>query len=70
LLTAAGVCGDHRRDRNRPLGERTRLVGEVLRCGRTGTGEDLVGLAAFLASGEAGQIVAQTCNVGGGQRMS
>jgi len=55
---------------NRPLGEKKRLVGESVPIGRMATADDLVGMAVFLASEEAGYIVAQTYNVDGGQWMS
>ncbi|MER8725277.1 L-iditol 2-dehydrogenase [Mesorhizobium sp. M1027] len=55
---------------NRPRGEKKRLVGEAVPYGRMGTAQDLTGMAVFLASNEAGYIVAQTYNVDGGQWMS
>ncbi|MER9053596.1 L-iditol 2-dehydrogenase [Mesorhizobium sp. M0208] len=55
---------------NRPRGEKKRLVGEAVPYGRMGTAQDLTGMAVFLASDEAGYIVAQTYNVDGGQWMS
>ncbi|MER8429081.1 L-iditol 2-dehydrogenase [Mesorhizobium caraganae] len=55
---------------NRPKGEKKRLVGEGVPYGRMGKPEDLTGMAVFLASDDAGYIVAQTYNVDGGQWMS
>ncbi len=55
---------------NRPLGEKKRLVGQAVPFGRMGTAADLAGMAVFLASDEAGYIVAQTYNVDGGNWMS
>lgn len=55
---------------NRPLGEKQRIVGEAVPYGRMGRADDLTGMAIFLASEEAGYIVAQTYNVDGGQWMS
>ncbi|MER8836762.1 L-iditol 2-dehydrogenase [Mesorhizobium sp. M0909] len=55
---------------NRPRGEKKKLVGEAVPYGRMGTAQDLTGMAVFLASDEAGYIVAQTYNVDGGQWMS
>jgi NAD(P)-dependent dehydrogenase (short-subunit alcohol dehydrogenase family) len=55
---------------NRPRGEKKRLVGAEVPFGRMGTADDLVGMAIFLASDEAGYIVAQTYNVDGGNWMS
>jgi D-sorbitol dehydrogenase (acceptor) len=55
---------------NRPLGEKRRLVGEAVPYGRMGTAEDLVGMALFLAGPESEYVVAQTCNVDGGNWMS
>jgi NAD(P)-dependent dehydrogenase (short-subunit alcohol dehydrogenase family) len=54
----------------RPKGEKKRLVGEAVPYGRMGTAQDLTGMAVFLASEDAGYIVAQTYNVDGGQWMS
>ena len=55
---------------NRPIGEKKRLVGEAVPCGRMGVPEDLAGMAVFLASRDADYIVAQTYNVDGGNWMS
>ena len=55
---------------NRPLGEKKRLVGQAVPFGRMGTAADLAVMAVFLASDEAGYIVAQTYNVDGGNWMS
>lgn len=55
---------------NRPIGEKKRLVGEAVPCGRMGKAEDLTGMAVFLASTEADYVVAQTYNVDGGNWMS
>lgn len=51
-------------------GEKKRMVGDAVPYGRMGTAQDLVGIALFLASPEAGYIVAQTYNVDGGNWMS
>lgn len=56
--------------KNRPLGEKKRLVGEAVPYGRMGTAEDLVGMAIFLAGPESEYVVAQTYNVDGGNWMS
>jgi NAD(P)-dependent dehydrogenase (short-subunit alcohol dehydrogenase family) len=55
---------------NLPLGEKKRQVGLAVPYGRMGTVGDLVGAAVFLASADAGYIVAQTLNVDGGNWMS
>ncbi|WP_210240333.1 L-iditol 2-dehydrogenase [Amaricoccus solimangrovi] len=65
-----GVDALFARYENRPLGEKKRIVGESVPYGRMGRAEDLTGMAVFLASSEAGYIVAQTYNVDGGQWMS
>ena len=51
-------------------GQKKKEVGEAVPFGRMGTAEDLTGMAVFLASDEAGYIVAQTYNVDGGNWMS
>jgi galactitol 2-dehydrogenase len=51
-------------------GEKKKLVGEAVPYGRMGTGQDLTGMAVFLASDEAEYIVAQTYNVDGGNWMN
>ena len=51
-------------------GQKKKEVGEAVPYGRMGTAEDLTGMAVFLASDEAGYIVAQTYNVDGGNWMS
>ena len=56
--------------KNRQLGEKKRLVGEAVPCGRMGRPEDHVGCAIFLASAESDYVVAQTFNVDGGNWMS
>jgi D-sorbitol dehydrogenase (acceptor) len=53
-----------------PVGEKKRRVGEAVPYGRMGLPDDLAGAAAFLASGDADYIVAQTLNVDGGNWMS
>jgi NAD(P)-dependent dehydrogenase (short-subunit alcohol dehydrogenase family) len=55
---------------NRPLGEKKRLVGEAVPCGRMGIPEDYAGPALFLASDDSDYVVAQTLNVDGGNWMS
>lgn len=52
------------------LGEKKRQVGKSVPYGRMGTGEDLAGMAVFLASSDAEYIVAQTYNVDGGNWMN
>lgn len=72
------VDGEHWQDvdvlfakyENRPLGEKKRLVGDVVPFGRMGTAEDLTGMAVFLASAESDYVVAQTYNVDGGSWMN
>jgi len=51
-------------------GEKKQQVGNSVPFGRMGTGEDLAGMAVFLASSDAEYIVAQTYNVDGGNWMS
>jgi NAD(P)-dependent dehydrogenase (short-subunit alcohol dehydrogenase family) len=55
---------------NRPLGEKKRLVAAEVPFGRMGTGDDLLGMAIFLASQDSNYIVSQTYNVDGGNWMS
>ena len=55
---------------NKAPGQKKREVGASVPFGRMGRGEDLTGMAVFLASSEADYIVAQTYNVDGGQWMS
>ncbi len=55
---------------NKPLGQKKKEVGEAVPYGRMGRAGDLTGMAVFLASDEAGYIVAQCYNVDGGQWMS
>jgi len=52
-----------------PLRENEQIGGTVP-IGRMVTPGDLAGVALFLASPEADHIVAETCNVDGGNRMS
>ena len=51
-------------------GQKKAEVGASVPYGRMGRPEDLTGMAVFLASDEAGYIVAQCYNVDGGQWMS
>jgi NAD(P)-dependent dehydrogenase (short-subunit alcohol dehydrogenase family) len=53
-----------------PIGEKKKRVGLAVPYGRMGTAEDLVGMAAFLASSDSDYVVAQTYNVDGGNFMS
>lgn len=55
---------------NKAPGQKKAEVGAAVPFGRMGTAEDLTGMAVFLASDEAGYIVAQTYNVDGGNWMS
>ncbi len=55
---------------NRPLGEKKRLVGEVVPLGHMGRPDEIADPCVFLASGEARYITAQTLNVDGGNWMS
>ncbi|WP_264210588.1 L-iditol 2-dehydrogenase [Leisingera thetidis] len=51
-------------------GQKKQEVAQAVSYGRMGRAEDLTGMAVFLASDEAGYVVAQTYNVDGGQWMS
>lgn len=51
-------------------GQKKQEVAQAVPYGRMGRAEDLTGMAVFLASDEAGYVVAQTYNVDGGQWMS
>ncbi|AHD02020.1 L-iditol 2-dehydrogenase [Leisingera methylohalidivorans] len=51
-------------------GQKKQEVAQAVPYGRIGRGEDLTGMAVFLASDEAEYVVAQTYNVDGGQWMS
>jgi len=51
-------------------GEPNKQVGAGVPFGRMATAADLSCMAAFLASPDADDIVAKTCNVEGGQWMS
>lgn len=55
---------------NKAPGQKKQEVGEAVPFGRMGMAEDLTGMAVFLASKDAGYVVAQTYNVDGGQWMS
>ena len=55
---------------NLPIGEKKRRVGRAVPYGRMGRPDDMVGAAVFLASKDAGYVVAQTLNVDGGNWMS
>jgi D-sorbitol dehydrogenase (acceptor) len=66
----AGVDALFAKYENLAIGEKKKQVAAGVPYGRMGTGEDLVGMAIFLASDESNYIVAQTYNVDGGQWMS
>ena len=53
-----------------PIGEKKKQVGLAVPYGRMGAPEDMTGAAVFLASSDAGYVVAQTLNVDGGNWMS
>ncbi len=55
---------------NKPLGQKKKEVSAGVPYGRMARPDDLTGMAVFLASDEAGYIVAQCYNVDGGQWMS
>ena len=65
-----GVDGFFARLEGKDLGQKKAEVGANVPFGRMGRAEDLTGMAVFLASDDAGYIVAQTYNVDGGQWMS
>ncbi|MEQ8357145.1 MAG: L-iditol 2-dehydrogenase [Kiloniellaceae bacterium] len=54
----------------RPLGEKKRLAGEAVPCGRMAQAADLTGMAVFLASAESDYVVGQTYNVDGGNCLN
>ena len=53
-----------------PVGEKKRRVGLAVPIGRMARPEEIAGLAVFLASDDAGYIVAQTYGIDGGNWMS
>ena len=53
-----------------PVGEKKRQVGRAVPIGRMAQPEEIAGLAVFLASDDAGYIVAQTYGIDGGNWMS
>jgi len=65
-----GVDAFFARYENKAPGQKKKEVAQGVPYGRMGTGEDLAGMAVFLASEDAQYIVAQTYNVDGGQWMS
>lgn len=65
-----GVDAFFAKHENKAPGQKKKEVGAAVPFGRMGTAEDLTGMAVFLASKEAGYVVAQTYNVDGGQWMS
>ncbi|SIR18107.1 D-sorbitol dehydrogenase (acceptor) [Paracoccus thiocyanatus] len=65
-----GVDAFFARYEGRPLGEKKRIVGESVPFGRMGRASDLTGMAIFLATPEAGYIVAQCLGVDGGNWMA
>jgi len=65
-----GVDAHFARLEKKAPGQKKKEVGNSVPFGRMATAEDLTGMAIFLASEEAGYIVAQTYNVDGGQWMS
>ena len=54
----------------KPLGQKKKEVGASVPIGRMAQAHELCGMAVFLASDDAGYIVAQTYNVDGGNWMS
>ncbi len=52
------------------VGEKKRRVGEAVPIGRMAQPEEIAGLAVFLASADAGYVVAQTYGIDGGNWMS
>jgi len=65
-----GVDAFFARYEGKAPGQKKKEVGEAVPYGRMGVASDLTGMAVFLASEEAGYIVAQCYNVDGGQWMS
>ena len=65
-----GVDAHFARLEGKPPGQKKDEVGKAVPYGRMGRAEDLTGMAVFLASSEAGYVVAQCFNVDGGQWMS
>ena len=55
---------------NKEPGQKKKEVGKNVPFGRMGTGNDLTGIAIFLAREEANYIVAQCYNIDGGQWIS
>src|SRR3546814_2636833 len=64
-----GVDAEFARLENRPVGEKKRMVGASVPIGRMARAPDLTGMAIFLASAEADNIVAETYGVDGGHWM-
>lgn len=65
-----GVDAFFARYEGKAPGQKKAEVGAGVPYGRMGRAEDLTGMAVFLASDDAGYIVAQCYNVDGGQWMS
>jgi D-sorbitol dehydrogenase (acceptor) len=58
------------RAEGRAPGEKKRIVGAAVPIGRMARPDEIAGLAVFLASEDAGYILAQTYNIDGGNWMS
>ena len=65
-----GVDAESARLEGLPPGAKKAEVGAAVPAGRMGRAEDPTGTAVFVASAQASYIVAQCCNLDGGQWMS